>query len=93
MRPSSTIRQKSSNPETSLSYYESLASVYNNSAAVYEDQEAYELATQYELQAYQILKDCSIDYREKPKIAVRLKRLHQQLNPRIPFEEWLEMGG
>ena len=82
-----------SNPETSLSYYESLASVYNNIAAVYEDQEAYELATQYELQAYQILKDCSIDYREKPKIAERLKRLHQQVNPHISFEEWLEIGG
>lgn len=82
-----------SNPETSLSYYESLASVYNNIAAVYEDRKTYELAAQYELQAYQMLKSCSIDYREEPRIAERLKRLHQQVSPHISFEEWLEIGG
>jgi len=79
--------------ESSKDFYRNLASVYNNIAAVYEDQGIYDLAVQYELKTYQILKSCSINYREEPKIAARLERLYQQINPHIPFEMWLETAG
>lgn len=82
-----------SSQEDSIDSYRNLASVYNNIAAVYENLETYDLAAQYELQAYRILKNISIDYTEEPRIAQRLERLYQQINPHISFEEWLESGG
>lgn len=46
-----------SSQENSIDSYRNLASVYNNIAAVYENLETYDLAAQYELQAYRILKE------------------------------------
>jgi len=67
--------------------YGELALLYNNIAAVYEEQGDYDKAAEYQLLAYSTL--TLHDLEKQERIMERLRRIYERLAPQASFEEWI----